>query len=137
LARIHRPAKRAHRLRAALTRDTAAQEEFRYCLDRHGTQHFNFEQRVWIERSVAMAFTPVRTMALETLAINLLALAAQPVGPRPRRRAKPTRLIPMARDFCEQCLLGAPQEGWVLPCPAIRAWMHARMRRRPRNPGRA
>jgi len=116
-----------HRPRAART---LAQDEFRYCLDRHGTQHFNFEQRVWIERSVAMAFTSVRTTALETLAINLLALAAQRGGERPERRRNPTRLIPMVQNFCEQCLLGAPQEGWVLPRPAIRAWMLAQRRHR-------
>jgi hypothetical protein len=99
-------------------------------LDRQGTQHFNFEQRVWIKRTVAMAFTPVRTTALETLAINLLTLAAQSGNLRPEWRCSLTSLIPMVQDFCEQCLLSAPQEGWVLPRPAIRAWMHARRRRR-------
>ena len=114
--------------RAIPARDGATPQEFRYCLDRRGTQHFNFAQCVWIERSVAMAFTPVRTTALETLAINLLALAAQPQDARAPRGCNRTRLLPLARDFCEQCLLGAPQEGWVLPRPAIQAWMHARRR---------
>jgi hypothetical protein len=125
---MRRSAKSNQNTRAVRVRGNAAQVEFRYSLDRHGTQHFNFEQQVWIERSVAMAFTPVCTTALETLAINLLALAATPARTRPHRRSDPQRLIPMVQDFCEQCLLGAPLEGWVLPRPAIRAWMHARRR---------
>lgn len=131
MASKHRTADSSRRSRTPRARVRAPQDEFRYCMDRHGTQHFNFEQRVWIERSVGMAVTPVRTTALETLAINLLALAMQPGGVRPQRRTNPTRLIPMVQDFCEQCLLGAPQEGWVLPRMVIQAWMDAR--RRPRR----
>src|SRR5208283_3432607 len=81
VARMRRSVKNKQRPRDARAGGNAAEVEFRYCLDRRGTQHFNFEQRVWIERSVAMAFTPVRTTALETLAINLLTLAARPRGP--------------------------------------------------------
>ncbi len=131
---MHRSAKSNQNTRVVRARRPVAQVEFRYSLDRHGTQHFNFEQHVWIEQSVAMAFTPVCTTALETLAINLLALAAQPERTRPHRRSDPSRLIPMVQDFCEQCLLNAPQEGWVLPRPAIRAWMHARRRHHCRQP---
>ncbi len=103
-------------------------DEFRYYIDRSGAQHFNFKQRLWIVRSVAMAFTPVRTTALETLAINLLALASPESTARRKHCRSPAHLRPLARDFCEQCLLGAPQEGWVLPRPAIQAWMQGRQR---------
>jgi hypothetical protein len=130
MATMQRSAKRTSRSRAAPAAARARPREFRFCLDRHGAQHFNFEQCLWIERSVAMAFTPVRTTALETLAINLLALAAPPGDARPARDCARARLLPMAREFCEQCLLGAPQAGWVLPRPVIRAWMHARQRSR-------
>lgn len=110
----------------------AARDEFRFTLDRHGTQHFNFEQRIWLHRSVPMAFTPVRTTALETLALNLLALSATSDDTRNVRGCEREVLIPMARSFCKQCLLGAPLEGWVLPRPVIQEWMHAqRQARRP------
>ena len=46
--------------------------DFRYFMDAQGRQHFNFVQRVWLHASVGMAVTPVMTLALETLAINLL-----------------------------------------------------------------
>jgi hypothetical protein len=110
-----------HSTRACSTdaRSAPGPDEFRYYIDRHGAQHFNFQQQLWLERSVAMAFTSVPTTALETLAINLLALASGHAG---------TRLKLLARDFCEQCLLGAPQQGWVLPRPVIQAWMEARRR---------
>jgi len=131
MATMQRSAKRAPGSRAAPVWAAAAPQEFSYCMDRRGTQHFNFEQYLWIERSVAMAFTSVRTTALETLAINLLALAAQRDDARPLRGCNRARLLPLAREFCEECLLGAPQQGWVLPRPVIQAWMHARRRSRP------
>ena len=37
-----------------------------------GRQHFNFPQRIWPYPSVPMAVTPVMSIKLETLAINLL-----------------------------------------------------------------
>ena len=125
---MHRSAKRSSRSCSTHTRPAAGPDEFRYYIDRHGAQHFNFQQQLWIERSVAMAFTSVRTTALETLAINLLALASAPARTPRIRIGTPARLKPLARDFCEQCLLGAPQEGWVLPRPVIQAWMEARRR---------
>jgi len=128
LAATQRSAKRHARPCGRHVRPGVGPDEFRYYIDRRGVQHFNFEQLLWIERSVAMAFTPVRTTALETLAINVLALACGGSPASPTRRGSSAQLKPLARDFCEQCLLGAPQEGWVLPRLAIQAWVQARQR---------
>lgn len=123
----------AHPRRRPSTRATAKAarrqvEEYRYWLDRHGVAHFSFEQRIWIERTVAMAFTPVRTLALDTLALNLLALAGALPGPNAARGVGLRAQRRLVERFCEECLLGAPAAGWVLPGPAIRAWLRARCR---------
>ncbi len=122
LASTRRAARRSARSCSTRAGPARGPDEFRYYIDRRGAQ------QLWIVRSVAMAFTPVRTTALETLAINLLALASAEPTVHGRRSGLPARLKPLAREFCEQCLLGAPQEGWVLPRPVIQAWMHARQR---------
>jgi hypothetical protein len=128
LAAMHGSIRRCSRSRRTTARPADGPDEFRYYLDRHGAQHFNFQQQLWIERSVAMAFTSVPTTALETLAINLLALACRAASGSGMQLGKPARLKPLAREFCEQCLLGAPPEGWVLPRPVIQAWLLARRR---------
>src|ERR1035438_6743198 len=51
--------------------------DFRYFVDSRGRQHFNFKQEIWLESSVQMAFTRVYSVALKTLAVNLLTLATE------------------------------------------------------------
>src|ERR1700684_1327009 len=41
-------------------------------MDSQGRQHFNFPQRVWLSPSAPIVVTPGKSIALETLAINLL-----------------------------------------------------------------
>jgi len=79
-AATHRSARQTRRSAQLLTTATMRQAadlrspsgNFRYFVDRSGCQHFNFPQRIWLDPTIAMAVTPVQTIALETLAINLL-----------------------------------------------------------------
>jgi hypothetical protein len=89
------------------------QRDFRYYVDRSGCQHFNFPQRIWLDPTIPMAVTPVQTLALETLAINLLTA----VG------VTSQRALVLSGAFCADCLLGAPVEAWELPRASIRAWL--------------
>ncbi len=99
--------------------------EYGYRLDGTGRQHFNFRQRLWLQPRVAMAVTPVITIALETLAANLLSLALNGTGDGSCDRLA----LKLARRFCEQCLLTADPDGWLIPCASIRAWVAAQRRR--------
>jgi hypothetical protein len=94
--------------------------EYRFCVDQRGRQHFDFEQTIWLDRSVAMAFTRVYSTALKTLAANLLAHALD----KSARAA--TELAPA---FSRECLMGAPDQAWVLPKSTIEAWFESRQRR--------
>jgi hypothetical protein len=97
--------------------------EFRFFIDQRGRQHFNFRQRIWLDRSVEMAFTHVYSIALKTLAANLLALALE----QPSRCA-----VRLAPAFSRECLMGAPDKAWVLPKATIESWLESKRRRRPR-----
>lgn len=116
--------------RARLTRS-----DFCYYLDTQGRQHFNFAQQIWLRPRVAMAVTPVMTIALETLAINLLTHLTRerdcPVAVGVTSR----RVLKLARLFCKDCLLTARAEGWVMPRASLREWLssQARGRRRVRR----
>jgi hypothetical protein len=118
--------------------------DFRYFVDRSGCQHFNFPQRIWLDPTIAMAVTPVQTIALETLAINLLSFMTRERDYRAAVGVTSQRAIALAREFCAECLLGAPAEAWELPRASIKAWLEShqpagrikhRCARRPRQGG--
>ena len=101
-----------------------------YYVDRDGRQHFNFAQCVWLDVSVPMAWTPVYTTALRTLAVNLLTLVLQKRDYRAAVGLTARRALALAPAFCEECLLPAPQRAWVLPRQAVRAWVASKTRSR-------
>jgi hypothetical protein len=81
-----RPRKTASSITVAHTRTSARQrrpkvppqnDDYRYFIDRQGRQHFNFRQRVWLDASVQMACTRGYSLALETLALNLLTMVTR------------------------------------------------------------
>jgi hypothetical protein len=94
--------------------------EYRFFIDQRGRQHFNFRQTIWLDASVDMAFTRVYSVALKTLAANLLALALE----KPGRRA-----VLLAPAFSRECLMGAPDKAWALPKSTIEAWLASQRRR--------
>jgi hypothetical protein len=94
--------------------------EYTFFLDHRGRQHFNFRQAVWLDPGVDMAFTRVYSVALKTLAVNLLTLALE----QPGRRAEL-----LAPAFARECLMGAPDRAWALPKSTIEAWFESRQRR--------
>jgi hypothetical protein len=94
--------------------------EYRFFLDQRGRQHFDFEQTIWLDNTVGMAFTRVYSTALKTLAANLLALALH---------KSPRAAIELAPAFSRECLMGAPDQAWVLPKSTIEAWFESRQRR--------
>jgi hypothetical protein len=101
--------------------------EFRFFVDQRGRQHFNFRQKIWLDASVQMAFTSVYSIALKTLAANLLTLAID----KPGRNA-----VLLAPAFSRECLMGAPDKAWALPKASIEAWLESK-RRRLHQPRRA
>lgn len=100
--------------------------EYRYFIDRQGRQHFNFRQRVWLNASVQMAYTRVYSVALKTLAVNLLVLADY----RTAARLTPRKAGLLAPSFIRECLVGAPDAAWALPSTTIEAWLESRLRGR-------
>jgi hypothetical protein len=98
--------------------------EYTFLLDHRGRQHFNFRQVVWLDPQVDMAFTRVYSVALKTLAINLLTLALR----RPGRRA-----LLLAPAFSRECLMGAPDRAWALPKATIEAWFESKQRQSQRG----
>ena len=109
-------------------RAVSASDDFLFYEDSLGRQHFNFAQRIWLDPSVPMAVTPVMTLELETLAINLLT-------PLTRDRDYPAavgvtskRVMRLAHRFCAECLLSADAADLVMPRSAIRAWLASRAR---------
>lgn len=130
-AATHRSAQQTRRsaqmLTATATRQAADRRsprgDFRYFVDRSGCQHFNFPQRIWLDPTIAMAVTPVQTIALETLAVNLLTFITRERDYRAALGVTSQRAIALAREFCADCLLGAPAEAWELPRASIRAWL--------------
>jgi hypothetical protein len=104
--------------------------EFRYFIDRQGRQHFNFRQRVWLDASVQMAYTRVYSVALKTLAVNLLMMVMAKRDYHAATRLTPRQAGLLAPSFVRECLLGAPDEAWALPITTIEAWLESRLRGR-------
>jgi hypothetical protein len=97
--------------------------DFRYFVDRAGRQHFNFAQRIWLDPAIEMAFTRVQTLALETLALNLLTFMTRERDHRAAVGITSHRAVVLAPEFCADCLRSAPPEAWELPRAAIKAWL--------------
>jgi hypothetical protein len=102
--------------------------DFCYYVDSRGHQHFNFAQRIWLSPSVQMAVTPVMTVALQTLAINLLMRGTHARGYRAAVGATSSRMVGLASRFCVECLLSARPGGWVIPRATVRAWLVSQRR---------
>jgi len=78
-----------------------------------------------------MAVTPVMTIALETLALNLL---LRVVGPQDRALGITYRRVSsLRRRFCSECLLTANADGWVMPRASVKAWLMSNTRRQQRS----
>lgn len=105
-------------------------DEFRYFVDRQGRQHFNFRQRVWLDASVQMAYTRVYSVALKTLAVNLLMLVTPKRNYQAAVRLTSRQAMLLAPSFIRECLSGAPDAAWALPRTAIEAWLESRPRAR-------
>jgi hypothetical protein len=103
-------------------------DEFRYFIDRQGRQHFNFRQQVWLDASVQMAYTSVYSVALKTLAVNLLTLVTRKRDYQAAVGLTSRRVVALAASFSRECLLGAPNQAWALPKASIKAWLDSRLR---------
>jgi hypothetical protein len=111
-------------------------EDIRFYIDRAGRQHFNFEQRAWLDPLVPMACTRVHSTALATLAVNLLTLVLRERDYHAAVGRSCRRAVVLAREFSDECLLSAPEQGWVMPRSAIRAWIGSHRRARGVGRGR-
>lgn len=120
-----RPSNRRTRSKCVLRND-----EFRYFVDRQGRQHFNFRQRVWLDASVQMAYTRVYSVALKTLAVNLLTLVTRKRDFQAAVGHTSRRVVLLAPSFIRDCLLGAPDGAWALPRTTIKAWLESQLRAR-------
>ncbi len=120
-------------MRTSGSKRTPASQALCFFVDRDGRQHFNFTQHLWLDSRVPMGYTRRPSTALMTLAANLLARALLPGD----SRRDSTLAVAMASrcallfasEFCQECLLDAPAEGWIMPRAAIRAWLVAHLRR--------
>ena len=121
-----RRASRNSQLRAA--RAGSASGDFFFYEDSQGRQHFNFAQRIWLSPSVPMAVTPVMTLELETLAINLLTPLTRERDYRAAVGVTSKRVMRLANRFCAECLLTADAAALLMPRSAIRAWLASRAR---------
>jgi len=131
-----RPKRVACRADAAAARRTeraTIDRCFRYYVDTAGRQHFNFVQQVWLRPQVEMAVTSVPTVALETLAVNLLTLVTRRRDCTVAVGMTSRTVMQLADSFCTECLLSAGANGWVMPRSAVRAWLATRLRRRARS----
>jgi hypothetical protein len=109
---------------------TPVDEKFRYFVDSSGRQHFNFVQRVWLQLQIEMAVTPVPTVALETLAVNLLTEVTRERDYVAAVGITSRRVIQLASAFVDECLLTAHGNGWVIPRASVKSWMAAKLRKR-------
>lgn len=114
---------------------TQARDAICYYIDPNGRQHFNFVQQIWLDPLVPMAYTHVHSTALTTLAVNLLTFVLSERDYRAAIGTTCRRAVALAREFSEDCLLTAPDQAWVMPHSAIKAWINSRQR--PRAAGRA
>ena len=106
----------------------SASGDFFFYEDSQGRQHFNFAQRIWLCPSVPMAVTPVMTLELETLAINLLTPLTRERDYRAAVGVTSKRVMKLANRFCVECLLTADAAAMLMPRAAIRAWLASRAR---------
>lgn len=115
----------------------AGNEQLLCIVDGSGRQYFNFPQQVWVHPAIPMAYTKVPSTAMTNLAANLLALALRERGERSEARLETALasryVLALARQFSTECLLQAPDEGWVIPRAAIRAWLAARLSKQTRS----
>ena len=107
--------------------------KFRYFVDSNGRQHFNFVQHVWLQPRVEMAVTPVLTVALETLAVNLLTEVTKERDYVAAVGITSRRAMQLAPTFCDECLLTAHGNGWVIPRASVKSWVAAHSRKRAVN----
>jgi len=110
-------------------RQPPADRKFRYFVDSNGRQHFNFVQHVWLQPQIEMAVTPVPTVALETLAVNLLTEVTRERNYVAAVGITSRRVMQLASMFCDECLLTAHGNGWVIPRASVRSWMAANSRK--------
>jgi len=75
-----------------------------------------------------MAVTAVMTLALETLAVNVLTLVIRERDYPAAVGVTSRQVIRLAREFCAECLLTAGQNGWKIPRETVRSWLLARSR---------
>jgi hypothetical protein len=98
---------------------------FSYYVDADGAQHFNFPQSVWLAPGLAMAFTPTRSAALRTLAVNVLTAVSGERSLSVARGRTSAQVLALAGGFCEEILLCAPEEAWTLPHSSVADWLAA------------
>jgi hypothetical protein len=106
----------------------SASGDFFFYEDSQGRQHFNFAQRIWLSPSVPMALTPVMTLELQTLAINLLTPLTRERDYRAAVGVTSKRVMRLADRFCAECLLTTDAAALLMPRSAIRAWLASRAR---------
>jgi hypothetical protein len=127
-----RSGKRAYRaFRGAPRRSITARNnhsDICFYVDSSGRQHFNFPQRVWLYPAVPMAVTPVMSIELETLAINLLTPLTRQRNYRAAVGVTSKRVRRLASDFCTECLLTAQSRAWVMRRSTLSAWLASRAR---------
>jgi hypothetical protein len=80
-----------------------------------------------------MAVTSIMTLALKTLAVNLLTQVTRERNCTVAVGTTSRRVLQLAQRFCGQCLLTAHRDGWVIPRATVKAWLaaHARTGRQP------
>jgi hypothetical protein len=122
-----RPARRGDR-------EAGTGRYFCYYVDANGRQHFNFIQQIWLRPQVEMAVTSIMTVALETLAVNLLTQVTRDRNCPAAVGVTSRRVMQLARLFCAECLLSAHSDGWVMPRVSVKSWFAAHIRARRRGP---
>ena len=105
---------------------------FCYYVDANGRQHFNFIQQIWLRPQVEMAVTSIMTVALETLAVNLLTQVTRDRNFPAAVGITSRRVMQLSHLFCEECLLSAHSDGWVMPRASVKSWFIAHIRARQR-----
>jgi hypothetical protein len=103
-------------------------EDFHFYRDSQGRQHFNFAQRIWLYPSVQMAFTPMMSLELKTLAVNLLTPLTRERDYSAVVGVTSKSVMRLASRFCSECLLTAGGAALLMPRSAIKAWLASRSR---------
>ena len=110
---------------------------FSYYVDAAGAQRFNFLQAVWLAPRLSMAFTPARSAALRTLAVNVLTAVSGERTLSVARGRTSARILALAGIFCEEILLTAPEAAWTFPSSSVADWLGAHPGDRTLRHGRA